>query len=105
MIEYIVKKDGYDARICVGVTMQYGTLAPRYCIGDISIRTKGKRKWLSIHNEMTNSYAYRATEYSQRGEYLKTKYKEYVTDEDISNALEFAYSTLKPDKNNIDFRQ
>lgn len=104
MIEYIVKKDGYDAQICVGVIMQYGTLAPRYCIGDINIRQKGKRKWLSIRNEITSSYAYRATEYSQRGEYLKTKYKEYVTDADISNALEFAYSTLKPNENNIDFR-
>ena len=100
--EYMVQKDGYKAKIFVTVpNFDFSDL--NYRISDVSILPKGKRKWISIGEDIRERYAYRVLDIERRHQYAKEQYLQYVSWEDMCAALEFAYARLKPDYENIDF--
>lgn len=100
--EYIVDKGSH--KVCIMVEAYSDFNSPMiYKVCDIGIKAKGKRKFNFIAHEITNRYDYRKRDYEGREEYVRGKYLEYVTLEDIHNAVEYAYSKMKPNIDHVKF--
>lgn len=103
--EFIVQKETYKAKIAV-VPAEYGYGEWKYRIYNLSILPKGKRKWISVTHDISDRYDYRNLKFNSedRQRYILERYLEYVTEEDIQNAVNYAYEQLKPELNKIEFR-
>lgn len=75
-----------------------------YRIVDVGFKDKGKRKYNYISHPIHESWEYRRRDYSEREAYAREKYLEYITEEDVKNALEYAYSQMKPDISKVVYR-
>lgn len=103
--EFIIQKETYKAKITV-YPAEYGYGEWKYSILNLSILPKGKRKWISVTHDISDRYDYRNLEFNSedRQRYILERYLEYVTEEDIRNAVNYAYEQLKPELNKIEFR-
>jgi len=100
---YEVQKEGYKLDIVVDVyTTDHREVS--YRIVDVGIKEKGKRKFEYISHRIHESYEYRRRDYNEREAYAKEKYLEHITEEDVKNALEYAYSQMKPDISKVIYR-
>lgn len=55
---------------------------------------KGKRKWRCISESWREDYHYRNTPYDKRDEYIKSKFYEVLTSEEIKYAFDTFYKRL-----------
>lgn len=101
--EYNLQKWDYKAKIFVDIT-DYNYTKFEYVIRGLKILPKGKRKWISIGEQIRDSYEYRDTHASQRSAYVEEKFLEYVTRQDICDAVDYAYMQIKPEYDNITFK-
>ncbi len=100
---YEIQKDGYKVDIVVDVyTTDFKEVS--YRIVNVGIKEKGKRKFDYISHRIHESYEYRRRDYDEREAYAREKYLEYITEEDVKNALEYAYSQMKPDISKVVYR-
>lgn len=105
LYEFIVQKETYKAKIAVS-PLECGYSEWKYLICNMSILPKGKRKWISVTHDISDRYDYRNLKFNSedRQRYILERYLEYVTEEDIQNAVNHAYEQLKPELNKIEFR-
>ena len=100
--EYIVDKESH--KVCIVIEAYSNFNSPMiYRVCDIGIKEKGKRKFNFIARQITDRWEYRHRDRIGRDEYVREKYLEYVTIEDIQNAVEHAYSKMKPNIDHVEF--
>lgn len=102
MFIYEVKKDDCKLKICVSVS--FGRDCATYTVSDILITPKRKRKAISIAAQIRDQYDYRCTDYLERDIYVRKQYLKYCTEEDIENALQYAYFMMKPALADVAYR-
>ena len=95
-VEYKISKEKVDVLIKVEIFVPYFCSNLEYRIADIGIKSKEKRKYRFKAHDILNSHIYRNLDIKERESYVKQMFMAYVTEEDIKNAIDFAYSKIKP---------
>lgn len=107
--EVIIEKENCKYKVAVRL---YGTdyYSNKICyrFEYLMVLPKGKRKWRELSRSWSDSYEYRRTDYEERGEYIKKKYLEYLTPDDIRHIKQMLFDDicekLNPDlEDNCDF--
>lgn len=72
---------------------------------DLVVTQYKKRKSIRISYELRDDYKYRNLEFGSqaREDYVKAKMLEYVTEEQIQEAVNKAYEALKPTADNLKY--
>ena len=98
-IEHIVQKDGYKVKVIVEVLQFYSQVGISFVIRDVQYLPQKKRKWLSVGQEVKDSYGYcrvKGDEEKKTALFME-KFLEYCTEEDMHTAIQVAYEAIKPD--------
>lgn len=103
MYEIIIDKGDckYKLKVRILAGISYSDFGYQLC--GLFALPKRKRKWYKISDEWREDYEYRRTEYDKRNDYIKNKYLEYLTQDDIDNALNQVYEKLSPQKENTNY--
>jgi len=82
--EIIIEKEDCKYKVAISLYGDnwYGSKLS-YRFDWLKVLPKGKRKWESLTDKWRNSYSYRETPYTERDNYMKSKYLECLTAEDI----------------------
>lgn len=74
-------------------------------IVDLEITPYRKRKSFYLMSVISDNYKYRSLDNSgmSRHDYAKSEFLKYVTEEQIQQAVNMAYESLKPTQENISF--
>ena len=92
--EHIVEKEDMKVKIIIEFFTRSINDKAVYRIADIQYLPKRKRKWLSVFDGI--EYRYRRTDKEEKVKLLQEEYYKYVTEQDIKEALDKAYESLKP---------
>ena len=75
--EIIFEKEDYKCKVGAEINENF------YRFAWLSILPKRKRKWQNVSKSWSDCYQYRKLNFDEKREYLKNKYLEYLTPEDI----------------------
>lgn len=101
-VEYVVDKG--EQKVCICVDAYANGFDVRYSITDIGVKSKGQRKFRYIGRGISDTYSYRCLSMEEKKDFVKAKFLEKVDEIDLRNAVEYAYSKIKPDFAKVDFR-
>lgn len=103
-IEYTHKRENGDTiAIEIRVSGEYSTKI-KYRIKDVGYKKKGKRKFDWKARLTTENYIYRALKSTEeKAQYWRDVVYSIVTEEEIQEALEYAYSYLSLANSDIEF--
>lgn len=60
----------------------------------LMVLPKRKRKWIELSRGWSDDYEYRRTDYKEREEYIKKKYLEYLTSDDIRHIKQMLFADI-----------
>ena len=107
--EVIIEKENCKYKVAVRLYgADYYSNKICYRFEYLMVLPKGKRKWRELSRRWSDSYEYRRTPYEERSEYIKNKYLEYLTQDDIRHIKQMLFADicekLNPDlEDNCDF--
>ena len=103
MYEIIIDKGDckYKLKIRILTGIAYSDFGYQLC--GLYTLPKRKRRWHSMSDEWRGDCEYRRTEYDKRDDFIKNKYLEYLTQDDIDCALNQVYEKLLPRKENTNY--
>lgn len=101
----VVNANKDRVRIHVDVSCDSWSKSPHYYI-DLEIKPYRKRNSFYLSYELKDNYRYRSLDRdgNDRKEYAKAACLQYITEEQLTQALINAYNSLKPTADNIFFR-
>ena len=103
MYEYIFPRENGKVKIKLDLVASYFE-KPLFIVRDVQTVEKGKRKWVSVAAQVNNDYRYSHTDYDKRSDYLKSVYLEYCTMEEIEQAVNQLIESIRPSREEIEFR-
>lgn len=82
--EVIIEKENCKYKVAIRLHMgNFYSDTICYRFEYLMILPKGKRKWRDLSSRWSDEYGYRSAPFEERSEYIKNKYFEYLTAEDI----------------------
>jgi hypothetical protein len=91
--EKIVKReDGVELKITASLFVDFSGI--KYCIENVTIRHKGKRKWDNAISK--DDYSYRRIPFAERPDYELNQYLKFVTMQELNDAKNELWQLIKP---------
>ena len=103
MYEFVFPRENGKVKIVLDFFTSY-VCKPSFVVRDVQTVAKGKRKWISVAEQVNNDYRYSHTDYDKRSDYLKSVYLEYCTMEEIEQAINQLIESIRPSREEIEFR-